>query len=423
MASRYSYPAQLDSDDEGSIEYDWENDSQVDDRDDLSYDVRRPPLNRRGSSSAVPATPPPRYSALPGPLCVVCKIKPPYNKNGKSYPTCGLTCAAQLQASPGPSPHPLRNFMDIIGNHAVQRSPSNATNRTPRRAMGQHVANTSHSPFHPQRAPRRDKPLCVVCKERSVYKDYATCGLTCAAKLREDGPSDSTLCTYCLASPKLAGKEQCGQKCADKAKVACLFCKIRPKNGRYHLCGRTCKRIAMESTPLILEIPKEHTTYEMVENKFKSNWTAGASNPLPTISKIFKIIENNEFLKPYDQYRFLISLRVLPSLSSSNILYYHIGNGWVQEKPIGTMEQAANASSTSFNVSIAKASGAFGAGVYTSSASNKAYSYSTARGALILTKVVLGKVVFDRKAGTMSLNETIVYSNDAIRPVFLILFQ
>ena len=72
MASeRYSYPAQLDSDDEGSIEYDWENDSQVDDRDDLSYDVRRPPLNRRGSSSAVPATPPPRYSALPGPLCVV----------------------------------------------------------------------------------------------------------------------------------------------------------------------------------------------------------------------------------------------------------------------------------------------------------------------------------------------------------------
>ena len=85
----------------------------------------------------------------------------------------------------------------------------------------------------------------------------------------------------------------------------------------------TCKRIATKSTPLILEIPKGHTTYDMgmilrafcrssgltflltVENKFKSSWTAGASNPLPTISKIFKIIENDEFLKPYDQYRFV----------------------------------------------------------------------------------------------------------------------
>ncbi|KAJ2924068.1 hypothetical protein H1R20_g13020, partial [Candolleomyces eurysporus] len=144
--------------------------------------------------------------------------------------------------------------------------------------------------------------------QRSVCRDYVTCGLTCIEKLCKDGPSDTTLCTYCHRRPKVAGKDQCGQTCADKAKIACLLCKARPRNGRYHLCGRTCKRIATKSTPLILEIPKTHTTYDMVEDKFKSSWSAGATNPLPKISKIFKIIENNEFLMPYDQYKFVISV-------------------------------------------------------------------------------------------------------------------
>lgn len=52
--------------------------------------------------------------------------------------------------------------------------------------------------------------------------------------------------------------------CASMAKVACLLCKSRPKNGKkYHLCGKMCKRVAMKSTPMILEAPKGHKTYEM----------------------------------------------------------------------------------------------------------------------------------------------------------------
>ncbi|KAJ2935866.1 hypothetical protein H1R20_g1227, partial [Candolleomyces eurysporus] len=216
------YPAELDSDDEGSIEYDWDNDSQID-NDDLSSNMDR--LRIRGGSTG---------------------------------------------------------------------------------ATG---------------------PLCVVCKTRSVCRDYVTCGLTCIEKLCKDGPSDITLCTYCHKHPKLAGKDQCGQTCADKAKIACLLCKARPRNGRYHLCGKTCKRIATKSTPLILEIPKDHTTYDMVENKFKSSWSAGASNPLPKIKKIFKIIENNEFLLPYDQYRFFISVSSgIYSVLNATFFYFK-GNG------------------------------------------------------------------------------------------------
>jgi len=85
-------------------------------------------------------------------------------------------------------------------------------------------------------------------------------------------------------------------------------------------------------------------------------------------------------------------------------------------------------------------SGPFGTGVYTSSAPNEAYRYS--KGAIILTKVVLGNVynakarhevmscppgynsvVLNRQNGGLQVDKTtVVYTNDAIRPVFLITF-
>ncbi|RXW12753.1 hypothetical protein EST38_g13098 [Candolleomyces aberdarensis] len=341
MASElYPYPAELDSDDEGSIEYDWENDSQIDD-DGLSFDMDR--LQIRGGS-AVPGTP---LSGTPPPRAT----RPPNNTT------------AHLCAPP--------------------------------------------------------KPLCVACKARSVYKNYVTCSLACIEKLCKDGPVDTTMCTYCHRRTKITGKDQCGETCAENAKIACLLCKVRPRNRRYHLCGKTCKSIATKSTPLILEIPKGHMTYDMVETKFKKGWSAPATRgPQPTISKIYKIIENDEFLRPYELYRQRVGPKESYSCGLCNIL------------------------KTSFNVDVAKGNGAFGKAIYTSTASNKAFSFCGAAGAMLLTKVVLGKVkqvngwnevmscppgfdsvVFDRKFGTHNLNETIVYSNDAIRPVFLIIFQ
>ena len=80
MASElYPYPAELDSDDEGSIEYDWENDSQIDD-DNLSFDMDR--LQIRGGSAvpgtSLPGTPPPRAARPPNNitahLCVVSRL-------------------------------------------------------------------------------------------------------------------------------------------------------------------------------------------------------------------------------------------------------------------------------------------------------------------------------------------------------------
>ncbi|KAJ2913101.1 hypothetical protein MD484_g7311, partial [Candolleomyces efflorescens] len=237
------------------------------------------------------------------------------------------------------------------------------------------------------------------------------------------------MCTYCHRRPKVQNKGQCGQMCADKAKLACLLCKVRPKNGRYHFCGKTCKGIALKSTPLILEIPKSHASYDMVENKFKSGWKSGSA---PSITKIFKIIENEEFLNPYDAYRKAVGPK-------ENYLYH--GTKRQCQLGVSTTKLCASSScaicsilKTSFKVEIANPWGRFGKGIYTSSASNKAFGYCGAGGVMLLNKVVLGNVGQANGSGCPSgynsvvydpqgaANETIVFTNDAIRPVFLIVF-
>ncbi|TEB30486.1 hypothetical protein FA13DRAFT_1792468 [Coprinellus micaceus] len=142
-----------------------------------------------------------------------------------------------------------------------------------------------------------------VCKTHSAYRSgYVTCGLKCAEKLCKDG-GDPTMCDYCHRKPRSAGSSQCGTPCVEMAKVACLLCKSRPKNGvGYHLCGKTCKRIATKTTPLILEAPKGHKTYEMVEKRFQTAWH-NVTVQLPAIKRIFKIIEDDEFLRPYAEYK------------------------------------------------------------------------------------------------------------------------
>jgi len=244
------------------------------------------------------------------------------------------------------------------------------------------------------------------------------------------------MCEYCHRKPKETGYSHCGNTCRNAAKVACLLCKSRPKFKHYVLCGKTCKKISTKQTPLILEAPADHATYDMVIKKFDAAWKYGTK---PVIKKIFKIIESKTFLLPYDKYKKKVG---------NEVFRYH-GTSRKCTLGSGTNTMLCNDSTcalcsilkSSFKTELANPSGAFGAGVYTSSAANKAYSYSAnGRGAMLLTKVILGtpypvtafgavsscpagyhSVVFDRNNG--SLNETIVYSNDAIRPVFLIMFN
>jgi len=213
------------------------------------------------------------------------------------------------------------------------------------------------------------------------------------------------------------------------------MCRCRPRFGKYHFCGKTCKGFSVRETPFLLEVPLGHVTYKMVEDKFKGSWKDPQGNPCPPIKKAYKIVESAAFLRPYDIYK--------QSKGNERFRYHGTTRKCTLGDPGNTKLCSIPACPlcsilrTSFNVNLANPAGAFGKGIYTSSASNKARSYAT-NGAILLNKVVLGKVrnvsafnevmalppgfdsvVFERMNG--QLNETIVYDNNAIRPVFLII--
>ena len=186
----------------------------------------------------------------------------------------------------------------------------------------------------------------------------------------------------------MEGERQCGQTCADTAKIACLLCRSRPKNGRHDFCGLTCRGLALVLAPLILEIPKGHVTYDMgmcsvllgkalpmmfslVERMFKTAWKAGSS-PIPAIKRVYKVTENEEFHRPYDLYRFVFPFQVImvnsrgyrERVGPEECYRYHgttrqCGLG-VSTKNLCTSSTCAvcNILKTSFKVDLAQASGA-----------------------------------------------------------------
>ncbi|KIM72326.1 hypothetical protein PILCRDRAFT_829822 [Piloderma croceum F 1598] len=359
------------------------------------------------------ANQPPIYQ-VQTPLCIVCQKKPPYSKGRKQYPTCGLACAAKVS---NVSMCCVCGTRPSYSNGSKSYPTCGLTCAAKLKAGTSSLAGTSQT-------------QCVVCGVRPRYsngtKKYTTCGLTCAERLK-------TLCDYCHKKPKAKNDLYCGSRCKGLSKSACLMCRSRPKNGKYHFCGKTCRDNARSMAPLILEVPRGHSTFDMVEIKFQKAWKYGTC---PAVRKIYKVVENLNFLIPYDNYL---------KQHGNEVFRYH---GTQRSCNLGDEGQRALCTSlscpacsilkTSYQVKFAKASGAFGAGVYTSSAANKSASYSSG-GVMFLNKVVLGKVhnvnafgsvsscppgcqsvVFDRNNGT--LNETIVYTNDAIRPVFLVMF-
>ncbi|KDQ12221.1 hypothetical protein BOTBODRAFT_97543, partial [Botryobasidium botryosum FD-172 SS1] len=266
-----------------------------------------------------------------------------------------------------------------------------------------------------------------------------TCDLNCL-KILCNGGGDRSKCNYCHDRPKSSNAyDQCGRTCRDRARDACLMCRCRPRLGKYHFCGQTCQKIATSKAPGILEVPQNHVIWKMVETRFLEKWNPPLRRfpaPPPTIKHVYKIIETPSLLAPYEDYKYKIG--------NEHFCYHGTGRecrlGSGQETLCSLHECAiCGVLRTMLDVKFADFCGGFGPGIYTSSASNKAYEFVGDNGVMLLNKVCLGRVYnANRFNEVMSLpprhdsvvynndngqtNETIVYDNDAIRPVFLIVF-
>jgi len=184
--------------------------------------------------------------------------------------------------------------------------------------------------------------------------------------------------------------------------------------------------------PYLREIPAGHTTFSEVVQGFQKSWKSGVC---PRVKKLYNIMINLSSEDAYVRYR---------STHGNECSRYH---GTERSCQLGEdgytipcTSQGCKACSiirTSFQVSLARGNRAFGQGVYTSSASNKSANYSRS-GVMFVTKVVLGNVYTVSDFGQVSScpsgyqsvvlkghnkwNETVVYTNDAIRPVYLIIY-
>ncbi|KAF5314663.1 hypothetical protein D9611_007184 [Ephemerocybe angulata] len=194
---------------------------------------------RRTRSTTANQTPGP-----PAPsLCVICKKKPPYSTPAKTYPTCGNTCAAELEKR------------------------------------------------------------CEVCYEKPKAPKpnggfYNTCDLACRTKLK----TLQNLCGHCMAKPRAVdpkGKlyQFCGRTCRDDAQIGAPL----PLSSNPQSAFETLKVRAISKAPCVLDIPKALDLYKKVHTFFSNDWKSQSRRA--NVAGIFKVYQSDSVTARQNQYK------------------------------------------------------------------------------------------------------------------------
>jgi len=210
---------------------------------------------------------------------------------------------------------------------------------------------------------------------------------------------------------------------------------------------------------MIIEVPAGHVTFKSVANQFQVSWRH--SSTCPTVRRIYKVVLKQSFMAKYDAYRTSVENHgrfVAKGRSAGN--ENRRWHGTNRECRLGDYGNTTFCNSTSCSLcSILRNSydtnrfgqktgwGRFGAGIYTSSTSSKSNDYSnnitpSTMKAILLNKVVVGRgyqmyqdntsltappagfdSVIAQVGVSLNHDELIVYTNDAIRTSFLVLYD
>jgi len=82
---------------------------------------------------------------------------------------------------------------------------------------------------------------------------------------------------------------------------ACLLCRSSPKEHEFDFCGITCRDAMRNLAPMVLEVPRGHVIFTMIENKFRQSWRAG-STPCPQVQNVYRVIVDSASVQAYDNY-------------------------------------------------------------------------------------------------------------------------
>lgn len=327
-------------------------------------------------------------------------------------------------------------------------------------------------------------PTCKNCQERPVYVEngriHDFCGRRCASNTSNvtntaitRSPSVSASSAVCRTSscnlPVYVGADgTASQWCShrhreqalrDGSTEACLFCRKFPKalvnNEMSEYCSRKCGQAAMSLAPAILPIKNEYEGFKDVNKQFIDSWKH--QTRIPTVIKIWRILGLKTLLDDFSRYKLSIERkRNIPGGNSrrrwhGTVRACRLGDDDSQ-RTLCTNRSCSLCRIIESSFKLAQFGqrtnyGRFGAGIYTSATSSKANDYVSEQGAspyrsMLLNDVVIGNAIklftdnsslreppagYDSVIGepghSLNYDEAIVYKNEAIRPLFLIIYQ
>ncbi|EKM57017.1 uncharacterized protein PHACADRAFT_254491 [Phanerochaete carnosa HHB-10118-sp] len=200
----------------------------------------------------------------------------------------------------------------------------------------------------------------------------------------------------------------------------------------------------------LVEVPPSHVTFLDIQAQFESQWQR---TPVPPkVHKIYSITCSKQHIAKFDRYQAEVGQRI--GLANRNIVrYWHgttracrVGDNSSRLNPCSSRDcSLCSIMKWSYNLPVRKAYARFGSGIYTSSTSSKAFDYhrelgGSKYGALLLNEVVAGNPLcltdscpdftqlpsgYDSvqviPGRSLVYDEYVVYTEAAIRPVYLVL--
>jgi hypothetical protein len=259
----------------------------------------------------------------------VCGVKPPYSKGGKSYPTCGLSCAETLKASGGMqhanAPAGQRGssrsmcVVSLKNTFSISTNPNVSTlyskDLWPASTLQQwkeRVSDMRHD-LRRKACPQRCTPEHVRGEPSTAIvlffsSDRFPMEFSTATRGRDTR-------TIRIAVRHAERKPRWLVSSADAIRrtgsITSVGKAVRTLRRRIRLYlwkrDRVMSLLTWVSVPAakktICFFGKQLTTLVVttVVNKFQSAWRAGGT--CPVVKKVYKVVESKTFLQPYDAYR------------------------------------------------------------------------------------------------------------------------